>query len=1638
MDQREIVREKANMQEVFPAPRKNQADGPEQWKDPYGELSGLNPVSVFLEPLHIDIELTRDGDNFTGELGLGLRLRLPDINQLPGLAAAGLEDLVRVDTGDAGGWIDATFKAELGSDAGINSGSLNATLDRPLTLAFNLPGLVLPAPPLELSIREISIELSAEDDQTEGEFQLKGGFTLRPILPSDLGGLVPSSMAVHLESLLAIAHLYDLQGTAELRLGVSENGGYCAVDCTFDSAGLEIDLFDMLSGVTSQLPATSGGQATEIDLDIEVSLQLSKLTLSVGQLPEAEERDTAMPFAFGLTANLGFAGQATEMDFKLSSESFSFGITELPIPIALPRLPLSRSDLDALRGGGGRWDMNVWQGTVEPVIDTSLSADGAALAQARNDLEQLENNPLDGDASYAQQLFELRFRTIPALQKMVFHNTGKKFLTEAVLAVYQLLGSLSTSASQASYQGMVELYQDAVDLTLGSLQFDTQLQFVISDARFVLPFNDPSNIRAEGGASLQGFAPDSPLGPLADLVFKLGVSSDAIYFAVEGGADPIPLPDFGRYPGNAVVFDRLIIGYGYSKNSLMIDFAGELQLSPALIEDVDTSSRLGAGVRLPNNNRLTFKLDLIPISLGEVNFLLPLIAFDINLRSENPPLAPLSYNCAPAWDGLQFIAPGILRADFKRYKFSPFFGPLPAPNSLAAFDIDVGNEQLGFTMICDNYQVITPLLGNIPIPFLADTIPFFDQYCTNLRLAGFGINFELRRPFPSPDPLMIFELMGFLADPSLPIDPAGRLADLMWAELSNARITLPPAVLGMFPEQGSMLTRELNVRINVGTVIALAQQLTGVVDDLRERLAQTGDDLGDFIDQFTRNPPPVTISEILDALPRELRRIELNGSFIGFDASAVFLLVSPDIFRTQLQPPADPPPPPSGFRWANVVDDQFRRNPLNGWRAVNYGLKRGQVGAWSINRGALVQKNNVGDNSPGRYGAMLIRKTDPLSEVRITVELQSADNDGIGVLFYVQGKDSFYRFRMTSEQKQWHLMRLKEGVTRVLYQSNTVFQLNHTYRVRIEARSVPQSSLGLPDSFDIRKVGRNDSTRLSQGRKKNIRFTTQIRIWVNESLWCDVTDTDMPLTEGQVGLDSWWNTGAQFDNFKLDRGERGALDLANAATRPMARDVAPMISRRITVAPETTQTVAWQVDDLIGFSDEDLLLAIPETSSSAVVVSARVKLLGSQIYHFVGIMQVDGQFHLLTIASVAPLTLSIAGMELDFPLTVKGRVGLDGHSAGADSWARFRAELYGDWDVLPRAGGSLARLIIGSESKPASIVADNRQGFHLQGDGELQLFANQLRIEGTVDISHQHAFVRGKFEFTPGLKVSAGVPVLELAMTAEGRVGPGQNFLLTGSGELNLLGKTFNTVSGELSPDGLEIETRLNAGGGAWSIKGFELRDVEMALRGRVGFADSGPDILFQGSGRLRIADVRVEGNCSISANAGKWCLGASGRANWQGRDWLQGAIELCNDRLSVQGQTQFALNLTATQLPGNIQIAGLALTATIGGSFSIRASGRLAACSFTLDWTLAIKLPGSQANQSLPIASQRLSIDKPSIPSSSSVTLADLIDINGLTLFSLDGVSIPVPTISPTETTDRSEERRVGKECRSRWSPYH
>ena len=54
----------------------------------------------------------------------------------------------------------------------------------------------------------------------------------------------------------------------------------------------------MLVGAASQMPGASGGQGTEIDLDIDVSIELSKLTLSVGRLPDSQGSAVAgMPYS---------------------------------------------------------------------------------------------------------------------------------------------------------------------------------------------------------------------------------------------------------------------------------------------------------------------------------------------------------------------------------------------------------------------------------------------------------------------------------------------------------------------------------------------------------------------------------------------------------------------------------------------------------------------------------------------------------------------------------------------------------------------------------------------------------------------------------------------------------------------------------------------------------------------------------------------------------------------------------------------------------------------------------------------------------------------------------------------------------------------------------------------------------------------------------------------------------------------------------------------------------------------------------------------------------------------------------------------------------------------------------------------
>ncbi len=1555
-----------------------------------------------VDDARIEIALVFDGDDFKGELGLAFALRLPDF---AGLLPVGISDALSIETADESDQIHLRFVAEIGTPADDDSaGKLTATVEDPLSLSLQLPGLALPQAPIQIAITDIGIALAADGAEISGIFEFSGDFILHPILPESAFGSAPPMMAQQLDRLLKLASQVDLRGTAALKMGIAIDNAWFEAECTFDQAGLELDLFDMLAGVTGAADTLFGaGTANEIDLDIDVAVELRRISLSIGSATPSAD---GVPFGFGISAMFSFAGQSADLVFDLTHESLSFGIDQLRIPIAIPQLPLNRADLDRLRDAAGQWDyVNRWQAEIEPELDELIDEDNRQLDEARELLAQYQ----DGDAE-AYALFELEFRTIPAIQKRVFDVVGRKFLYQAALAVHQMLGRLGVEGSQATYQQGMEIYQDAVDAVLGSLHFDTQLQFEISDARFVLPFNDPSAIRVEGGASIKGFAPDDPLAPLGDLVFKLGLSADAIYFAVEGGAASIPLPDFGRYPGSAVHLDRLVIGYGYSKNSLKIDFAGELILSERLIDDADTSAELGFGIRLPENNKLQFKLDLIPVTLGEVDFVIPLVAFDIDLRSDRPPPAAPLGTCRPAWDGLQLHVPGIVHADLRRLAFSPFFGPLPAANYDYIYDLELGNDEVGLRHVAD-YRMIAPIAGTIPIPFLADTVPFFERFCLDLRIAGFGLKFDLARPFPKPSPLLIFELLGFLSDTSVPIDPNGHIAALMYAELYHGRITVPERIQALFPAANGILGQDLQAKIDVTTIIAMYQQLQGLWDALRQRLADSTASTGDWLQELADNPPAVAIAELLRLLPESLTTLQLEGRFLHFEASATFMLELANDINAEFGDAAQPvPPPPSGEAYELVYANDFSAASLVGWQRYNHGLKRG-VGNWRVVQGQLLQDNNVGDNSPGRYGAMLVYEALEIDDLRLLVSASSTDNDGLGVVFHVQNERTFYRFRMTEEQHEWRLDKLDDGRVTTLFSSERSFVRDKRYDIRLETVSRAGVGAGLPTRNARRGNGRPgeplDVDALVVAKQRQPLSITRIRIWVDGVAWCDVDDADDALTYGHVGLDSWWNSGARFDDLQLFARWQPILGIG----QPLHADALPALASTLS-GPSGEPPAA-----LAAFSRQDIAAAMASAPALAVAMTARVGLAGSRVFSMIGWMGSDGHYGLLSRLGLSPLQLNVAGIQIPLPLQMDGRLALSGHSAGADSYVEAEAKGYADWALLPGGAGGvpLARLLIGTAEAPVTLRISSDREFALQGAGELQLFAQQLVIEGELDVSHAHAQINGALTFAPDVFI-AGQRLLSLQAAMQGHVGPGQAMVLQGAGTLSLFGRAFTAGSVHIAERVIELNAELGAGSriGSWSPAGLPLKQIRLALAGRLDFGSSVPALRLRGDGGFKLYGVQVEGNCRIEAQGNDWLLAASGRLFWQGRNWIDGSLTLSDDGIEISGRADFGIRLTPTQLPAGIEIAGLHLRASVSGHFTLNSAGQLVSWTFDLDWQLAVRLPGTDSKQALPIATQQRSITGSHAGSESAMPLADLIAFNGLTLFDLDQFSVSVPTLDP------------------------
>ncbi len=1543
----------------------------------------------------LSMALQKQGSNFSGELGVDLLLELPDISSLLGETTPLLADFITLDTGNAEGVIELSLTLEAQQDAQASTGALQTTLSNPFTLMLNFPGLAVESPPIQVQVEEVALSLLNEDGKLRSQFDLTGSFILTPLSLLELTRQWPPLIAQNLRRLLSPLVNTALSGSVSALLGVTDERSWCKFSFEFEQANIEVDLFDLLTDIAGGSASLfNSNDNNSIDLDLNIAVQMKAFSLYLGS--EEGEDDEAFPFGVELDCGLDIGGIVDfPIQFELTHEHLSFGLTDLRIPLAIPQLPLSLDDLNRLKNQQGMWDIpNRWHQIIAPELQQNIDKINTQIAETEQQLQLLVAD-LNHDT---QQLFQLQYRLLPSLKAQRLQWVGKQFLYQAILFIHQNVDP----AFQPQYQQYIELYQQTVDTSVGWLHFDTQIEFHIRQASFLLPFDDPSDLRVQGSASLAGIAADSPFSPLNDWVLNMGISADAIYFALEGGLDPIQLPDFGRYPGNQVQIDKILIGYGYSKNSLKIDFAGGLILSEQLIEDADTSQSLGVGVRLPSSSQVKFKLDLIPITLGEVDFLLPLADFDLDLRSQRPPPpAPLDGSCKVQWDGLEFILGEQLHLGLKRYKVSPFFGPVPCYNGEYALDIQMGNEQSGLTLIAD-YRMLAPIAGVVLIPLLTDASPFFERNCTRIDLGGFGLSFDLTRPFPHPSPLLIFELLGLLSDPTMPLDPQGQVANLMYAELYHGRIQLPPVLTQLFPTANRWVDTNYSGRINIASVLPVFEHVQSTVTSLIEHIEKSSSNAQDFIEDLAKQAFELNPNSILESLPAQLRCAQLHGKFVHFQGDACLYFALATDFAKDRQSPEQPYP---GRREKLVYENDFSSGDLSQWQELNYGLKRGK-GQWQVKDNRLEQTANVGDNSPARYGAMLVAPTEPLNQIRVCVELTSRDNDGMGVVFALQDKDRFYRFRMTGEQNRWHLDKIQDGEANTLFEQNESFDKKKTYKVVILVSHVRHSDGQLRAPFDRRISKPKIAVDGLQARRTKTHVV--IEVLINGHVWCRVEDKNNPLIGGKVGLDSWWNQPTYFDQLQIFEVNVSTLNLLQKSALPKRQQV----YRQLASDP------AEQSDGLPAifafFDENDLAEAMDQQPENALVLAANVQVFGQQVFRFLGAVTSDGRFRLTSSINNQAVELRVAGIPLPLALTTVGRMTLEGKAEGAHSHAQITVQGYSDWRVFPQANGQgdLLRLTLGSESDPVTCQVGSPLDFIIKGHGQLLMFNNQIVIDAELDINQQYCLLKGSVSFEPDWTIS-GQQVVLLNALCQGQIGPQEKFNLYGEGQLQLLGKTFSASGMRIHQQGIELTAELEMTNpqDTWFFAQIPLRRVALNLQAQVDFQQPQLTLRLDGIGSIDLFNTSINGRCLARVEGNDCRLDMFGSLSWLGKNWLDASLRISNQGVDIRGQTSFNLPLSANQLAGNIQLAGLQLNVTLAGLFRLDSQGALVHWDFELDWTLAVHLPNhQQSQQQLPIASQHLHVDGNHGATSAAFSLSHLFSCDQLNLFDMSSIAPTIP----------------------------
>jgi hypothetical protein len=750
---------------------------------------------------------------------------LPDSDALRGL---------HVHFGDESGLVDAEMSFEL-ADGTVKP---RLHLGNAIQVEIELPGLPQPEPPIHLELGTIDVEATI-GDAAAGSLKAGGTFSLRPVQP-------PSDLPIgeELTQLLQSFALPGVEGTATLDLGFQDGRGALTLRCDMHGVELDLDVFALLSRLTTGMALPPEIAGATVGLHGELGASFTGFTFSLGSLTSGPSATTAL---VELDADLNLFGARLPIFARLSDRAFEFGAALLDVPLKMPRLPIAAADLPTDNAG---WD-----------VAANHAACATEIAQG------------EAAGASADELVHLRMK-------------------QEILAELAAIRERVHDDARPRYQMLLATTLDAVEAGLASFDSDLTLRFENLEIR--IPFSNPRQIGVDGTGRLIGI-PDgaSFVKELADhLRLKAGIATDTIFFALETVDGPlrIPIHEMGRYRNGYIEFAQFTFGFGWARRSLVVSAAGAVRLPDQVREDIDAAALLGVAILPPHEIKLSFRLDLIPVPMpGTFVIVIPVIQFDVDLRDRVSPGILATSTCEPFWDGVELKVPGVVRSDLKHFALSPFFGPFAYPNVTLDFDYEVGDEQNGYTIVCD--QMMWVFASVIPYP--ATWLMFVDNLCVDMRIAGFRVNANLQAPLPSASPFALFELIGLIADPMMRIKKDGALANTLRVSITDAKVTLPEPLRRLFPGAASVIEKEHHGTVNLGTYVTAAQKVAGSLKRVVHPFLDDGVALETALHRLVSSPPDEVASGLLELMPPELRKIAVGASFAGFEGRAMIVLVDP-------------------------------------------------------------------------------------------------------------------------------------------------------------------------------------------------------------------------------------------------------------------------------------------------------------------------------------------------------------------------------------------------------------------------------------------------------------------------------------------------------------------------------------------------------------------------------------------------------------------------------------------------------------------------------------------------------------------------------------------------------------------------